>query len=260
MKQIGIALLIAAALLLYGRFLTQEPHPAPDARSIPGAQETPQPPSRVHDFNEAKKLADRIFSDHRQTFYCHCAYDPQHRVKPESCGYVPRKNAQRGERIEWEHIVPAHAFGGNRACWRETLCQRDGKPYKGRKCCEEQDSLFRAMEGDLHNLVPAVGELNADRGDRPYGLVAGQAGAYGACDFKVDFVRDIVEPRPAIRGDIARTYFYFEKTYHLPINDSQRQLFERWAREDPVDEWERERNRRIKAVQGNGNPFVEAAP
>ncbi|MBF0399460.1 MAG: endonuclease [Magnetococcales bacterium] len=244
---IGIALVIAALILTLSYC------------ALPTARPPVQPVSSIQDFGEAKKLADKLFKDHRLTFYCGCSYDKKHRVDPTECGYTPRKNVQRGERIEWEHIVPAHAFGASLRCWREAICQRDGKSYKGRKCCEEKDPLFRSMEGDLHNLAPAVGELNADRSDRIYGMVAGEERAYGACDFEVDFQRDVVEPRPEIRGDIARTYFYFEKTYQLPIQESQRALFESWAKEDPVDEWERERNRRIKAIQGNGNPFVEAA-
>ncbi|MEO5340515.1 MAG: endonuclease [Magnetococcus sp. MYC-9] len=254
MKEIGYALIIAA-LLLGLTFCTkqgQSPVQTNDTSAI-------QVVSRVRDFAEAKKLADKIFQDHRQTFYCGCDYDKHHTVDPSGCGYRPRKNAQRGERVEWEHIVPAHAFGNSRPCWREPLCQRDGNSYKGRKCCEEIDPIFRSMEGDLHNLVPAVGELNADRGNRSYGMVPGKGGAYGACPFKVDFDSDLVEPRPEVRGDIARTYFYFEKSYRLPISDKQRKLFEAWAKTDPVDAWERERNKRIKALQGNGNPFVEAA-
>jgi deoxyribonuclease-1 len=254
MKVIAYALIIAALLLGWSHFAQQ-----PQRQTAPVSAEQVQSPHRIHDFHEAKRLADQLFSDHRETFYCACRYDKQHHVDADSCGYVVRKNAQRGERIEWEHIVPAHAFGGMRTCWRTELCQKEGKSYKGRKCCEEQDPLFNAMEGDLHNLVPAVGELNADRGNRPFGLVSGKGGEYGACDFKVDFQRDIVQPRAVIRGDIARTYFYFEKVYQLPLSTAQRQLFERWDQEDPVDEWERERNRRIKKLQGNGNPFVESS-
>jgi deoxyribonuclease-1 len=246
MKEIAIALLIAAALLTLTQCMKPATAPAPV-----------QTLSQVRDFNEAKKLADKIFQDHRRTFYCDCDYDARHQVDSGRCGYLPRKNVERGQRIEWEHIVPAHAFGGMRPCWREPVCQHDARPSKGRKCCEEKDPLFRTMEGDLHNLVPAVGELNADRGNRRFGMVSGQEGVYGGCDFKVDFEHDVVQPRPSVRGDIARTYFYFEKTYQLPISDKQRKLFDVWAKEDPVDEWERERNRRIKAVQGNGNPFVE---
>ncbi|MBF0160769.1 MAG: endonuclease [Magnetococcales bacterium] len=250
MKIIAYALLVAVALLTLS-FCTQ--HPTPPALHAPV-----EAVHRIQDFGEAKKLADKLFQDHRQTFYCNCTYDKQHAIDSGSCGYIPRKNAQRGERMEWEHIVPAHAFGNTRPCWREPLCQKDGKSYKGRKCCEEIDPLFRSMEADLHNLVPAVGELNGDRSNRSYGMVSGKGGAYGACDFKVDFESDIVQPRPEVRGDIARTYFYFEKTYRLPISDKQRKLFEAWDRSDPVDAWERQRNQRIQRIQGNGNPFVES--
>jgi deoxyribonuclease-1 len=40
------------------------------------------------------------------------------------------------------------------------------------------------------------------------------------------------------------------------LADKNRKLFAAWAKEDPVDAWECERNRRIAALQGNPNPFV----
>lgn len=41
------------------------------------------------------------------------------RVDLESCGYVPRKNADRAARIEWEHIVPAWVIGHQHQCWQK---------------------------------------------------------------------------------------------------------------------------------------------
>ena len=41
------------------------------------------------------------------------------------------------------------------------------------------------------------------------------------------------------------------------MSRQQRRLMETWDEQYPVSEWECERNRRIKAIQGNGNPFVE---
>lgn len=46
--------------------------------------------------------------------------------------------------------------------------------------------------------------------------------------------------------------------YGVSISRQQQQLFEAWAKQDPVDAWERERNRRIAAIQGHGNPYVAA--
>ena len=154
--------------------------------------------------------------------------------------------------------MPAHAFGHTRQCWREPICTtKTGKAYKGRRCCAKIDPVFEAMESDLHNLVPAIGELNGDRSNRSFSMVSGEPREYGACNFEIDFDTDKVEPPEAVQGDIARTYFYMNTTYGLPISKKQRQLFETWARTDPVDDWERERNRRIAEIQGNANPFIE---
>jgi deoxyribonuclease I len=77
-----------------------------------------------------------------------------------------------------------------------------------------------------------------------------------ACDIEIENRK--VEPRPEIRGDIARTYMYMEQAYpgHGIISQSNQKLFAAWDRLDPVDDWERERARRIEAIQGNQNPFI----
>ena len=116
------------------------------------------------------------------------------------------------------------------------------------------------METDLHNLVPAVGELNGDRSNRPFGMVVGEPRAYGRCDFEVDFSIDVVEPRPKVRGNIARIYLYLHRVYGMTMDEQQLQFFKIWDQADPPDDWERERNRRIRAVHGRGNPFVERNP
>jgi len=41
------------------------------------------------------------------------------------------------------------------------------------------------------------------------------------------------------------------------ISRQDRKLFEAWDTEAPVDDWERERARRIEQRQGNKNPFVQ---
>lgn len=206
-------------------------------------------PHTIRNFSEAKRLAAEVYIDHRETFYCGCGFDAKKRVDATSCGYEPRKNKKRGQRIEWEHIVPAHALGHSRQCWNEAICTNSkGKHYKGRKCCEKVDPVFRAMVSDLHNLVPAVGELNGDRNNFTFSMLEGEVRNYGACDFEVDSKLRKVEPMPAVRGDIARTYFYMNETYGLPISDKQRRLFEVWDKADPITGWEQQRNARIEAI------------
>jgi deoxyribonuclease-1 len=217
-------------------------------------------PSTPSSFQQAKRQALAIYADHRTTLYCGCAFGADRAVQWESCGYEPRANPARAARIEWEHVVPARMFGAHRDCWNQRVCvkPRGGKRFRGRACCTEADAEFLRMESDLQNLVPAVGEVNGDRSDFPYGEIAGEPRRYGKCDFEVDFARRVAEPGPAVRGDVARASLYMYYVYRgaIPFTSADLRKFERWHREDPPSEWERTRNRRIASIQGGGNPLV----
>lgn len=87
--------------------------------------------------------------------------------------------------------------------------------------------------------------------------IPGEVREYGSCD--VEIKERKVEPRPAARGKITRTYLYMDWATQIEgvITEQERSLFEEWDKTDPVDAWERERARLIEKVQGNGNPFVK---
>ncbi|MBU2645359.1 endonuclease [bacterium] len=220
--------------------------------------------TKIQSFPEAKKILAKLYQNHRVTFYCGCSYDKK--VDHSSCGYQPRKplnksgrKNERAYRIEWEHIVPAHAFGQSFREWREgdpKCVNKNGKPFKGRKCAET-NQLFARMEADLYNLVPAIGEVNGNRSNYSMAMIPGEVRRYGACDVEIEGRK--IEPRPAIRGDIARIYRYMDAAYpgHGVISRKNRKLFEAWDKSDPVDEWECERARMIEKVQGNQNTFVK---
>jgi len=207
-------------------------------------------------FSKAKKQLQTIYTDHQTSFYCGCDYAPKlkegsknkYRLTPDwnSCGYTPRKQPKRASRIEWEHVMPAHHFGQHMQCWR------DG----GRKACKK-DKAFKEMEGDMHNLVPAVGEVNGDRSNYKYGMIEGEPRVYGSCDAEVNFKDKRFEPAPNTRGNIARTYFYMSERYNIRLSKQQRKLFEAWGKLDPVSEWERTKNKRIEYIQGNVNPYIK---
>lgn len=182
--------------------------------------------------------------DNNTTLYCGCTYEDK---VPDlsSCG-LEGNTGLRWERTEAEHVVPVSVFGQTRSCWEEG----------GRTHCLKVDKVFYAAHNDLHNITPAVGQLNAYRGNKPVGLVADEPREYGTCDFEVDEESDRIEPRPEVRGDIARIYFYMEWMYGVRISDGQRRLLMHWHQTDPVSDWERERDEAIKKQQGNGNPFV----
>ncbi|MBQ0784034.1 MAG: endonuclease [Amphritea sp.] len=193
-------------------------------------------------FSKSKRILKELYQTNPVSFYCGCDYRTEgKKLVPQwdSCGYTPRKNANRAGRIEWEHVVPAWAFGHQRQCWQNG----------GRKACKK-DPGFRSMEADLHNLVPAIGEVNGDRSNYSFSQLEGEPRVYGRCDMEVDFKRRKVEPPLERLGYIARTYFYMRDQYGLKISSKQEKLFAVWNIQDPVDHWELERNSLISEVQG----------
>ena len=133
----------------------------------------------INSFSQAKTAGVKVNADAPGDFYCGCKINWQGKkgvIDLESCGYKVRKNENRASRVEWEHVVPAWQFGHQRQCWQ------DG----GRKNCAK-DPEYRKMESDMHNLQPAVGEVNGDRANFMYSQWNGGEGQYGQCAMKVDF-------------------------------------------------------------------------
>lgn len=206
-------------------------------------------------FSEAKVVAKQeIFFDQASgpegELYCGCQWKwvgkSGGRVDAESCGYEVRKQQARGERTEWEHIVPAWTFGHQRQCWQNG----------GRKNCVATDPVFRAMEADLFNLYPSVGEVNGDRAHFNYGMVSGVSQQYGRCATRIDFTSRTAEPRDEVKGLVARTTFYMFDRYNLNMSRQQQQVLIAWSKQHPVTDWERERNDRIARITGYSNQFV----
>ncbi|MCK5896864.1 MAG: endonuclease [Cocleimonas sp.] len=204
----------------------------------------------TYSFSKSKRLlATKVYPQHPIAFYSACRYTinnkklvPIHR----SCGFKYRKNKNRSERIEWEHVVPAWLFGHQLQCWQKG----------GRLNCRNTNDKFKQMEADMHNLVPAIGEINGDRSNYKYGMISGEARLYGKPDMEIAFSERMAEPPKAVFGDIARTYFYMVDKYELKISSQQKKLFIAWNNIDPVDEWEYEKNKRLKEVQGDENLYI----
>lgn len=209
---------------------------------------------------EAQLPGSGSYSD----FYCGCATSRHGAsggsVDLASCGYQPRKNPDRAARLEWEHILPAARIGAGRACWISGApqCVKDGEPFKGRACCEIADPGYNLAATDPVNLAPAVGEVNGDRVDMPYGEIpAGDtAWTYGQCGMRIDPDRDIAEPVPSRRGDVARVMAYMSQAYRIPFTRAESDLYGRWMREDPVSDEEIRVNRAIEAEGYRPNQLV----
>ncbi|AAO27086.1 endonuclease I [Buchnera aphidicola str. Bp (Baizongia pistaciae)] len=201
-------------------------------------------------FNQIKKLAQKINIDAPGTFYCGCKiFWKEKKGIPElnSCGYHIRKNANRANRIEWEHVMPAWQFGHSKSCWKKG----------GRKNCIH-DYNYQKIETDLHNLQPVIGEINGDRSNFMYNQFPKSTlnGQYGQCSMKIDFKNKLVEPPDISKGAISRIYFYMSDFYHFKLSKKQKKLFLMWNKKYNVTNWECMRDNLIFKIQGNHNPYV----
>nr|WP_258864823.1 endonuclease [Helicobacter cinaedi] len=156
-------------------------------------------------------------------------------TKETTQGYTPRKPFTskgkanvRAKRIEFEHIMPAHRFGGQLECWQKG----------GRKACAN-DENFRKIEAEKRNLVPAIGEINADRSNFAYAESKNvPQGQYGKCNAYTDFKNKRFYPRDEVKGIIARIYLYMAKQYKITLTQEEQSLMESWDKAYPPTEYE----------------------
>ncbi len=223
------------------------------ALTIPLASANPAGPDN---FNDAKRLLrEHVYFDQNHqgqlgTLYCGCDWKWTSTsgglVDLNSCNYQPRALPHRAKRIEWEHIVPVSWLAKQRQCWQQG----------GREYCREHDPLFNLMEADMHNLSPSIGEVNADRSYFRFGHLPAVSAMYGQCSSRADFRQRVFEPRPEVRGMVARIHLYMHNRYNIRMSRQQQQLFTDWHKTYPVSDWELERDRRISKITGQSNPFV----
>lgn len=212
---------------------------------------------KIRSFQEAKRLLPALHEAHPKTIYCGCSYRGK-TVDLKSCGYKPKKDRARAQRLEWEHVVPAEAFGQSFPEWREgsTKCVKKGRRFRGRKCAEKNPEFGR-MEGDLYNLWPEIGELNGLRSNFSMAEIPGKPGAFGACAVKLKDRK--FEPMDSAKGVVARAYLYMEGAYpgRGIVSGKNRKLFQAWDKLHPPAGWECEWARRVLAKQGNRHPFLQ---
>lgn len=214
--------------------------------------------TRINTFHDAKKYLRKIYADRRVSFYCLATFN-EHLAVTLPAGFATPRYEKRAYKIEWEHLVPAENFGRAFVEWREgdPACQYKGKSFKGRNCAEKVNQRFRFMLCDMHNLVPAIGAVNAARSNFDFSPLPGDVSRFGSCQMKIEGKK--VEPPVYTRGSIGRAYLYMEATYsEFRMSKATRLIMKNWADIYPPDLWECERNHRIAQLQGNSNPFIDS--
>ncbi|CAM4376641.1 MAG: Nuclease NucM [Legionella sp.] len=206
-------------------------------------------------FTQAKKIAAQLFRAHPHTVYCGCSYQEKS-VNLASCGMQQASDKKRANRIEWEHICAAEHFGQQFTCWREPLCKdKNGRAFKGRKCCQKIDERFRHMEAELYNLWPESGLVNQARSNYRFGVLPNQEGYYG-CSIKIDKSLRRVEPSDEAKGIVARAYLFMSEHYTLSLSRQQEQLFRAWNKQFPPTVWEQEWATQVAQIEGYPNHYI----
>jgi len=136
---------------------------------------------------------------------------------------------------------------------------------------------FGTTEGpgtDCHNLHASDITVNSFRNNRWFDNCTTP---YNTTGCYYDDATWTWEPRDAVKGDVARTIFYMATRYegdngepdlevidYFPANDATKEpvhaklstLLE-WNTEDPVDDFERNRNNVVYGFQHNRNPYID---
>ena len=137
------------------------------------------------------------------------------------------------------HIYPTTWISKTLECRSERSCLRSNQHYQ-------------KILSDLHNMVPVESIYHFKLKDSIFGNLDTSIDK-NECNIKKRY--HIIEPPDTVKGDVARIHFYMHKQYNLPLNSSSLFL-KTWSKEDPPSKEEIEKNRRIKEIQGNENPFV----
>lgn len=136
---------------------------------------------------------------------------------------------------------------------------------------------------DIFIVVPTDGKVNGMRSNYPFGEVgtvkSQSSGGYsklGTSNYS-GYSGTVFEPNDEWKGDFARIYFYARAkwnsvsmtsgegsstfsggdTNHHGLTDYGQSLLMKWHKQDPVSQWESERNNKCESVQGNRNPFID---
>lgn len=212
-------------------------------------------------FSKAKSnMYKKVYPNSGLTFYTNCEWSKK-KVNLESCGLqnsFPKKHMKRASRTEAEHIIPASWMLKKNK--QERSCVAESKAHKGspRKYCQKNDKEYRNAHNDLVNLRPAVGQLNANRSNKPFSdnLSGKKPVTYNGNGKTFKVATRVAVPDVSIRGDIARVAFYMSDTYGVTYSKRQTKLFNEWDKEDAVSSEEIALNKRILKVQGVGNHYV----
>ncbi|NIJ43797.1 endonuclease I [Wenyingzhuangia heitensis] len=110
------------------------------------------------------------------------------------------------------------------------------------------DSTDDIVKGDLHHLRYCDANTNSSRSNDKFVDGSGSAGSIGSAWY----------PGDEWKGDVARMILYIHLRYDKSISKvGDLDTFLEWNEEDPISDFEIQRNDIIADEQGNRNPFID---
>ena len=112
------------------------------------------------------------------------------------------------------------------------------------------NSIYDVARADLHHLRSCDQNVNSNRDNKPF--------ANNAADAGFEDLGNAWFPGAEWKGDVARMIMYVNLRYDEPFTDvGTLDLFLEWNVEDPVSDFEINRNEVIFGAQGVRNPFID---
>ena len=185
------------------------------------------------------ELADK-FDDAGKDLYCNCKFS----YAPNGKCYIRFSNngcfklSETDDCVDLEHVVPKSLFENN-----------------------------PKLSNDFHNLFPAIGIINSDRGTKYFAesFFPGDK-TYGNCKTSIDTKTKRIFPQKEAKGKIARAYLYMMdklpslKNADLNQGANLEQTMKDWNYEYPPTPFECKREKLIYEIQGEHNPHISRHP
>ena len=129
------------------------------------------------------------------------------------------------------------------------------------------------MKSDIHHLRPSKSNVNSSRGNKPYNESNDNlTQTWYWLDYQLndppnqnrdkysESASGVFEPREEVKGDIARSIFYFYTMYKDVADDNffevQKDILYEWHQIDSVEQIEIDRTWHIADYQNYPNPFI----
>ena len=158
--------------------------------------------------------------------------------------------------------------------------------YRGEGDCFNREHLFpqsafrkaSPMRSDYFHVFPSDGKVNGERGNNPFGEVTdvtwtSKNGSKLGKNRSTGYSGYFFEPIDEFKGDVARALLYFAIRYenrirsfdHAMLDGSDDKVYKsaflnfllKWHKQDPVNDFERQRNDYGEKFQGNRNPLID---